>query len=66
MDLKADRQNSRLLVLAVHEEPDSLLGDCVDALASELLDLQLWLQLDGIEVTRHNPISRQLAARISQ
>ncbi|MGI9220634.1 MAG: winged helix-turn-helix domain-containing protein [Woeseiaceae bacterium] len=65
VDLKADRHNSKLLVLAVHEEPNVGQSGCVDALGHELQDLQRWLRLDAIEVTRHNAISRRLAAGVS-
>ena len=64
VDLKADRHNSALLVLAVHEEVHTSRGACVTALATELQSLQSWLGLTETRVTRHNPISRQLAAAI--
>jgi len=62
VDLKADRQNRKLLVLAVHEEPQVEQGVCIEALVRELLNLKSWLELDEVCVTRHNRISRQLAA----
>ena len=62
VDLKADRQNKKLLVLAVHEEPQMEQGACIEALARELLNLKSWLEFDEVRVTRHNRISRQLAA----
>ena len=62
VDLKADRKNATLRVLAVHEEQDMVRKLCVDALALELQDLQRWLCLDAVSVTRHNAVSRQLAA----
>lgn len=65
VDLKADRHNSKLLVLAVHEEPNVSQGECVNAMGQELQDLQRWLRLDAIEVTRHNSVSRRLAAVVS-
>ena len=61
VDLKADRHKSRLLVLAVHEEAHTEQSACIEALARELANLQRWLQLDAIRVTRHNSISRRLA-----
>ncbi len=62
VDLKADRKNEKLLVLAVHEEQQLERRLCVDALALELQALQRWLCLDAVTVTRHNAVSRQLAA----
>jgi uncharacterized protein YcaQ len=62
VDVKADRQNSALLVLAVHEEPGYERQTSVTALAQELRGLQRWLGLETIRVTRHNPISRKLAS----
>ena len=61
VDLKADRINKQLLVLAVHEEPHVERKLCVDALALELQALQQWLGLDALKVSRHNSISRQFA-----
>jgi uncharacterized protein YcaQ len=62
VDLKADRKNRKLLVLAVHEENQIERTSFLDALALELLALQRWLCLDAVTVTRHNTASRQLAA----
>lgn len=62
VDVKADRHNSALLVLAVHEEPGYERQTSVTALAQELRGLQRWLGLETIRVTRHNPISRKLAS----
>ncbi|MGI9271410.1 MAG: winged helix-turn-helix domain-containing protein [Woeseiaceae bacterium] len=64
VDLKADRKNKKLLVLAVHEETHTELGACVDSLARELNSLSAWLGFEQISVTRHNAISRRLATAI--
>ena len=64
VDLKADRQNQTLLVLAVHEEAHSEQGTCLDALASELHALKTWLNLDAVRITKHNGFSRKLAAAV--
>lgn len=64
VDLKADRQNRTLLVLAVHEEAHSEQGTCLDALACELHALKTWLNLDAVCITKHNGFSRQLAATV--
>ena len=64
VDLKADRQNRSLLVLAVHEEANAEQGTCLDALASELHALKTWLNLDAVCITKHNGFSRNLAAAV--
>ena len=46
VDLKADRQGSRLLVRSVHLEPDAPSGTR-EALAAELDRMRRWLRLDG-------------------
>ncbi|GGE40200.1 hypothetical protein GCM10007276_16880 [Agaricicola taiwanensis] len=45
VDLKADRQTGRLLVHAVHQEPDAP-PETMDELAAELALLAKWLELD--------------------
>jgi uncharacterized protein YcaQ len=62
VDLKADRRNSCLLVLAVHDEAHTNRVVCVESMARELAALQAWLALDRIKVTRHNAISKRLAS----
>ena len=64
VDLKADRQNRSLLVLAVHEEAHIEQGACLDALASELHALKAWLNLDAVCITKHNGFSRKLATAV--
>jgi hypothetical protein len=64
VDVKADRQASRLLVLFAYKENgvDRLL--CAHRLAAELRGLQVWLNLSDIKITRHNEFSRALAAAL--
>jgi len=64
VDLKADRHNSELQVLALHEETCTHPPTCVDALSRELHGLQQWLGLETIKVSRHNAISRRLATAV--
>ena len=64
VDLKADRKQGRLLVLAVHGEPGVAAGECADALAGELQALREWLALDTIRVTRSGNFARALAAAV--
>ena len=61
VDLKADRKNGSLLVLASHPE-ESIEERCViPALAAELRELADWLQLEKIKVSRRGPFARKLA-----
>jgi hypothetical protein len=48
VDLKADRQNSRLLVRQITWEPDAP-GDAPERLASELALMADWLGLEGLD-----------------
>ena len=64
VDLKADRKDGRLLVLAAHEEPGVAAGESAGALARELRALSEWLGLDTIRVTRSGEFARSLAAAL--
>jgi uncharacterized protein YcaQ len=48
VDLKADRANSRLLVLSVHTEPGVKRSAINDALIIELQEMASWLGLEKI------------------
>ncbi len=61
VDLKADRPAGTLRVMRSHLEPHAGPGETASRLASELRELQHWLELDAISVVRHNAFSRQLA-----
>ena len=64
VDLKADRQSKRLLVLGAHPEHGADAGRYCELLATELGALRDWLGLEDIHVARHNSFSRRLAASI--
>jgi uncharacterized protein YcaQ len=66
LDLKADRKTRTLLVRKSYVEQLSGLatGEVAAAMARELTSLAEWLELDGIDVTRHNAFSRQLAGAV--
>lgn len=64
LDVKADRQAGKLLVLATHEEPGIDRVTCAEKLAVELRSLQGWLDLNDTVVTRHNTFSRLLAGAL--
>ena len=64
VDLKADRRNARLLVLAAHEEPGIRGKHCAERLADELTSLSKWLTLDSIHVSPNSDFARALAAAL--
>jgi uncharacterized protein YcaQ len=64
VDLKADRQNRSLLVLAVHEESRMEQGACLEPLVDELHAMRSWLKLDAVCVTKNNGFSKKLAAAL--
>jgi hypothetical protein len=61
VDLKADRQGKRLLVLNAHEESGADTANCCRCLASELHALKDWLGLEKLHVARKNALTRSLA-----
>lgn len=61
VDLKADRKNSALLVLASHPEAGIKQSETVAALAAELRRLADWLGLERIKVSRRGTFARALA-----
>lgn len=64
VDLKADRERRRLLVLAAYIEPDAEPGAVADALAAELRTMAAWLNLDSVAVGRRGGFARLLAAAV--
>ena len=66
VDLKADRKNKLLLVLACHKEADIDEAKAVAKLANELHSLAGWLDLERVKVSRRGPFARQLADFIKQ
>ena len=60
VDLKADRQASRLLVHAVHLEPDAP-AETEEALRNELVTLSQWLGLSTVSID-HDPAGRRWRA----
>jgi len=64
VDLKADRTNSRLVVLASHLERGCDAGATAEALAAELRVLSQWLKLDGVTVVRRGSLARPLSAAL--
>lgn len=61
VDLKADRKNCALLVLASHPEDGIDQSEAIAALAVELRKLADWLDLERIKVSRRGPFARALA-----
>lgn len=61
VDLKADRKNSALLVLASHRETHTDDAATIPALAKELRAVADWLELDSLKVSRRGVFARALA-----
>ena len=64
VDLKADRAERRLLVLAAYIEPDAKPGAVAEAPARELRTMAAWLGLVSVTVGRRGPFAGPLAAAI--
>jgi uncharacterized protein YcaQ len=64
-DLKADRPNSRLLVLGAYLEPWADRDSVAAALASELTTLSGWLKLEAVRVGRRGNFAVALAAEVN-
>lgn len=62
VDLKADRKDRRLLVLAAYIEPHVKPGHVAPALAAELQTMAGWLGLESVVVARQGDLGRALAA----
>jgi uncharacterized protein YcaQ len=65
VDLKADRQASRLLVQAVHLEPAAP-AETLDALIVELETLASWLGLADVDGTRARTAGRQISQSLKK
>lgn len=61
VDLKADRKNKQLLVLATHKEENIDEDRSIEHLAEELKSLASWLDLERVKVSRRGPFARKLA-----
>jgi uncharacterized protein YcaQ len=61
IDLKADRQNSALLVPTVTAEPDMQTAEIVESLAAELDLMARWLELDRVQVTAQGELAQALS-----
>jgi uncharacterized protein YcaQ len=61
VDLKADRKNKQLLVLATHKEENIDEDRSVEHLATELESLASWLDLERVKVSRRGSFARTLA-----
>ena len=64
VDLKADRANRRLLVLAAYLEKHARPSGVAGALAHELHTMAVWLGLDTVAVDGRGGFSRSLAAAV--
>jgi len=66
VDLKADRGERNLQVLAAYLEPHANPGEVADALGRELTLLAGWLGLDSVTVARQGNFARTLRKALSQ
>lgn len=66
VDLKADREGRRLLVLAAYKEASMEAGPTAAALAQELRTLAGWLELDAIAVERRGDLAKALTVALSR
>jgi uncharacterized protein YcaQ len=64
VDLKADRGERRLVVLAAYLEPHARPKAVAGALAFEMQTMARWLDLDSVAVARRDGFSRALAAAV--
>jgi uncharacterized protein YcaQ len=64
LDLRADREGGRLLVLATHLEPGHRAAEVAGPLAGELDLLAAWLGLSGVRVARRGALAAPLAAEL--
>ncbi len=60
VDLKSDRQGSRLQVLGAHLEGHAKAADVAEPLKEELARMATWLGLDGLQVTARGPLGQAL------
>ena len=65
VDLKAAREEQKLLVQAVHLEPGADAKKTADSLAAELRDVASWLGLETIKVTRKGSLAKALSAALT-
>ncbi len=63
-DLKADRARGVLMVQGAFVEPQQNARRVVPELAGELLQMQAWLELHGIEVNERGDLARMLRAAV--
>jgi len=65
VDLKADRKEGRLLVVATHKEADIDSERTGRKLAAELLKLADWLDLESVHVSRRGSFAGTLSQQLS-
>jgi uncharacterized protein YcaQ len=66
VDLKADREGRRLLVIAAYKEPGVESKSTATALAEELRTLAGWLELDAIAVERRGDLAKALTVALGR
>lgn len=61
VDLKADRKNKTLMVMASHYEPGVDVGKTAEMLCPELCSVASWLGLEHLSVSRRGNLAKTLA-----
>lgn len=61
LDIKADRENSRLQVIAAYLESGADAKTVISPLLAELHQLADWLELDSVQVGRRGNLARELS-----
>jgi uncharacterized protein YcaQ len=64
VDLKADREGRRLLVLSARREAHALIEPVAEALAKELQTMATWLGLDSVSVSQQGDFAGPLAVAL--
>jgi uncharacterized protein YcaQ len=64
VDLKAERKERRLIVMAAHIEAHARTGRIAESLAGELATMAEWLGLESVQVERRGDLARALSAAV--
>jgi uncharacterized protein YcaQ len=65
VDLRAEREQSALVVQAAHTEPDVNPSEVATELAAELRLMAKWLELDSVRVRPNGDLSAVLSTAVN-